>query len=621
MGASYVYKRFTTQDTAVTPFNAHKQYDFNSGSASEYSVDYYTSSYTSESVSVYSSASSNELGTFDPINNIKYNQLDFLYYRNYKKEPSRKKDHTNHNKQRRDLYEKANIISIPSGLFGYQIRKSTFYISSSKYELLDDTYGNLMVSGTDLSKYPNDVQENVFRLDPIKGFKKYDLSVFDGYAVYKDYYNTSGHQVSLLEGSNRPPHIEIVERLYWRQGLNNPNAPQTYTTNTNSKSRWLFNPYEDMDEDDSYFVNEIDYNNLNFRKTSLGSANHKFPTLHFSSNTSSFIKMDHDPKLNFNRDEEFAISFYIKPESTASNGNITGSERRYILAKSTTKSTPGSGLISGSFSNMIDTSAGPQFPFEIYMQSQSLYFARSDGKDTDTVSGVITASINETCQVRSQHILCQLSSSQMQIWLNGTKISSLEKTIAGSTRNNANLYIGSRGPTTEKDSHIQTNISGIKYFNGELGNINIWNRAYNADTIANISESVNASPYVGNVFYNTGLAAITHPKYTDVLGLKAGEGQLNRITFQGTHLIYEHEYQCNVQEHEFNGSLNPTVRVNTGPNPYALEDFTTGSFFQPFVTSIGLYNDAYELLAVAKLGQPVRRSDQTDMTFIVRWDT
>ena len=70
MGASYVYKKLTAQDSATIPFNAHKQYDYNSGSASTNSVIHYSSSYTSQSVSIYSSASSNPDGLFDKINNI-----------------------------------------------------------------------------------------------------------------------------------------------------------------------------------------------------------------------------------------------------------------------------------------------------------------------------------------------------------------------------------------------------------------------------------------------------------------------------------------------------------------------------------------------------------------------
>jgi hypothetical protein len=101
----------------------------------------------------------------------------------------------------------------------------------------------------------------------------------------------------------------------------------------------------------------------------------------------------------------------------------------------------------------------------------------------------------------------------------------------------------------------------------------------------------------------------------------AGDGTINDIQFQGTHLIYENEYQCTVQEHEFNTSTNSTALDQTDSNPYKISPFTTSSHFQPYVTTIGLYNEDNELLVVGKLGQPIRKSDKTDMTFIVRWDT
>lgn len=46
----------------------------------------------------------------------------------------------------------------------------------------------------------------------------------------------------------------------------------------------------------------------------------------------------------------------------------------------------------------------------------------------------------------------------------------------------------------------------------------------------------------------------------------------------------------------------------------------TGSAFEPYITTVGLYNDANELLAVAKLGQPIPKSNKTDMTVVVKID-
>jgi|TARA_R110001592_G_scaffold9764_1_gene51604 hypothetical protein len=50
-------------------------------------------------------------------------------------------------------------------------------------------------------------------------------------------------------------------------------------------------------------------------------------------------------------------------------------------------------------------------------------------------------------------------------------------------------------------------------------------------------------------------------------------------------------------------------------------DFATGSYFSPYVTTIGLYNEAYQLVAVGKLAQPIPISLHTDTTFIVNYDT
>ena len=81
---SEAYKKFTAQDKAIVPFNAHKQYNYNSSSAASNKVTYFATKWTSESISRYSSASINSLGVFDPINAIKYRQLDHLFYKNFK---------------------------------------------------------------------------------------------------------------------------------------------------------------------------------------------------------------------------------------------------------------------------------------------------------------------------------------------------------------------------------------------------------------------------------------------------------------------------------------------------------------------------------------------------------
>ena len=93
------------------------------------------------------------------------------------------------------------------------------------------------------------------------------------------------------------------------------------------------------------------------------------------------------------------------------------------------------------------------------------------------------------------------------------------------------------------------------------------------------------------------------------------------LLFKNTHLIFENEYMCTVDENEYNFTLNPTARKLKSINNGELANFATGSNFKPYVTTIGLYSDDGELLVVGKLGQPIKMSDETDTTFIVRYDT
>ena len=56
-------------------------------------------------------------------------------------------------------------------------------------------------------------------------------------------------------------------------------------------------------------------------------------------------------------------------------------------------------------------------------------------------------------------------------------------------------------------------------------------------------------------------------------------------------------------------------------NEEEMAGFQTSSAFKPYVTTIGLYNENNELLVVGKLASPIRMSNETDTTFVVRWDT
>ena len=172
---------------------------------------------------------------------------------------------------------------------------------------------------------------------------------------------------------------------------------------------------------------------------------------------------------------------------------------------------------------------------------------------------------------------------------------------------------------------------------------------------------------IGNVFYNQGLIVITREVATKLSNNWS-------IDFKSTKTIYEHEYLLIAEQDEFNVSTNPTSVVTKGRKTQThIDDYgrvtnvvsnpgvsyirkktelptgeildyrysgsigttlagfehyemsssvdTTGSFLTPFITTIGLYDDNCDLVAVAKLPQPIKSESDMPVNFIVRFDT
>jgi len=89
-------------------------------------------------------------------------------------------------------------------------------------------------------------------------------------------------------------------------------------------------------------------------------------------------------------------------------------------------------------------------------------------------------------------------------------------------------------------------------------------------------------------------------------------------SFQSSRTIYETQYKCTIRPEEFNFSLNPSLI--SGSTNGTVYNFVTGSYFSPYVTTVGFYNETQELLMVAKLGQPLPTSRTTDTTILVNID-
>jgi hypothetical protein len=197
------------------------------------------------------------------------------------------------------------------------------------------------------------------------------------------------------------------------------------------------------------------------------------------------------------------------------------------------------------------------------------------------------------------------------------------------------------------------------------------------ETESGITQFKYAKNVVGNVSYEHGIITLT--KSTDF----SVEVTNFKLEYKGTNTIYENEYYIIVGEDEFNVSTNPTAivevggsittasvfdfsSISTNPNIYTqsihvdgekfikkksvLPDGTemdynitsmydgvtkggfgdyeisssidqSGSYLAPYITTIGLYDDSMTMVAVAKLGRPIKSLPDFPVNFIVRIDT
>ena len=177
-----------------------------------------------------------------------------------------------------------------------------------------------------------------------------------------------------------------------------------------------------------------------------------------------------------------------------------------------------------------------------------------------------------------------------------------------------------------------------------------------------------ASNIKGNVFYDRGLVVLTED-VADGSGLSSFD-----ISYRSTMTIYENEIFLSVLENEFNVSQNPTAVYEVGAQkltttinkPYtklnqsefvsktfyqpgaqyirngrypfvssydgvtkgSFDDYIvsgstdqTGSYLTPFITTIGLYDNNNDMVAVAKLPKPIKSLPDYPVNFIVRFDT
>ena len=144
---------------------------------------------------------------------------------------------------------------------------------------------------------------------------------------------------------------------------------------------------------------------------------------------------------------------------------------------------------------------------------------------------------------------------------------------------------------------------------------------------------------VGNIFYQAGIAVITASLFgqTDALDWSEQVGDLSfdsksvmgamtgstisascnalrhritNVSFNNTTEINSNIYFCRVPWNRFNYSTNPTYVTGAQIQVKNVASDTPISY----VTTVGLYNSAGELLATAKLSEPLRKDPTNELT-------
>ena len=345
------------------------------------------------------------------------------------------------------------------------------------------------------------------------------------------------------------------------------------------------------------------------------------------------------PSLNLPFQTDISSSLLATTASLSSlnaftSANTTFSDH-YILDKGGTKrvailpseGTQHTSLSTTGSSQIGIESVGPQFPYRIFYRvgespnSASLHFERSDGDATQVVSCSFFGGINSNNSSR-RHVTAMAETDgkiSLEIKGNTTSATQQNSTAQGSPiltnhcTNQANVTLFAKANLNG------TYTNGLNAGAGQISQLMIWNKNLSATELNNVHDSITGTYPVGNLFYDNGFAVITHPKYMSIFN--NNYTNLKTLKYKNTHLITENEYQCTMNESEFEFTRNVTARKIPNSNNEDIANFATGSNFKPYITTIGLYDNNANLLLVGKLAQPIRASSETDTTFIIRYDT
>jgi hypothetical protein len=287
----------------------------------------------------------------------------------------------------------------------------------------------------------------------------------------------------------------------------------------------------------------------------------------------------------YDRDHDYAISFFVSSSNTGTSNGL-------LIAKAS-------------------SSLQPTYPFKIELSgSKQIVFSAAGSTEFKTQ---ITSSIFVSSSWN--HIVCQKSGSWLQMYVNGRLHASASNDLLVNTfspftasariDNTSDLYIGG---FNSQSSNVNAYIDEVRIFNKSLtsANISSLNSRIEGGTLLQTN-------VVGTVFDKQGLVVISSPdyRYHNVLTTPFTSSYKSTVT------IHELNVVTRMDSGDFNMSTNLTL---TRDDDSTYLPFVSSSTFAPYITTIGLYDDAGQLLAIGKLAQPIRKRNDVDMNFLIRID-
>jgi hypothetical protein len=490
-----------------------------------------------------------------------WNHIDHRYYR-HPYDPARSMEHTNRRKTDKFLFLTASLFSIPYFEMGEKLKPGSVLVQDVDWSVYDDGNGNLKDSAIVSASFAN----------------KRKLAAYwtfnNEFRKNNNNYGNISESIEYISYTHTPEYKSLATDIDIDQGIT--------TTGT-----------------------------LAVRSGLQGGFNGE----------TSYIRTPHLDELTPGGGDNFAWSFWIEAPISQSNTSTTYNS---LIRKDT--------VLVEDFYDQIDKRVKTRttekniskFPYHVYRNNDSAGTIEN-GKIKFAIGGEdkSVAIISTTQCTGSHHIVAQRSGSEQQLWIDGV-LESSSSVKTGPTKNVRDLTFGGKH-LTDAFARYSGSMSEIRYFKYGLSSDQI-------SSLANADYN-NCSMYqtstAGNVFYRNGHIVISSPipKYEGAL-----TGSYD-IGYKGVHTIYENEAFVQVPKDACNVSMNPSATYNppdgnessndyivsNGPGELIHPGFISGTM-KPYITTIGLYNDKSQLLAVGKLSQAVQKRDDIDMNFVVRWD-